>query len=96
MELNCDPCDTTHKVTQGEAEKIIYALMIEQADAKAYGMTRSPGIDAGRPEAFMECPKELLRMATYRSQLGEPVGEMVLRRQDRLYRKRRAEAKETA
>lgn len=91
MELNCDPCDKVHKVTQGQAEKIIYALMIERADAKAYGVEAATGHKFRNPNVFMACPEDLLQMAEYRSEHGVEVDEMVLRRQNRADRKRRAE-----
>lgn len=93
MELNCDPCDTVHKVTQGQAEKIIYALVFQSADDHTYGVAAKDELSKIRnSDDQVRCIKDILREAEMLSEYGTVVAEAVLRRQDRVDRKRRKEA----
>lgn len=95
MELNCDPCDTVHKVTPGQAEKIIYALLFERADDQYYGVDKATETPRGSDDYVM-CVEEALKLAEWQSERGKEVDLAVLRRQDRVDRKRRQAAKEAS
>lgn len=63
MHLYCTRHNTTHEMTEGDVEQVVYALTAAQADAVCE--PDGDRIDAGDlPDQHMACPQEVLRSWT--------------------------------